>query len=362
MARTSAIPIVTIIAARMERAARARNRGRADLGSIASTPRRGYRPSPMTALERFAALLAPLAPSAFFEQAWEKEPLHLRAEGRRAPLVTHDALLAALRACAEPPEGLVVFPEHFGAIDTKALLRDEALLDAYLASGHPIVWNRARGVAPAIDALAAALAEVFGAHVWPNVYATGHAGTPFDVHFDCHEVIAVHCEGEKEWTISAVRADRPLDAAGMEPAVRAMIEARRDEAAARVALRFSVAPGDVVYIPRGQFHNACTPRGRSLHVTFGIRLLSGHDVIERLGALALADPELREMFPPLAADPSGAGAAARLSDIVTRIAAHLTSDALIEDVVAARALLVRRSAGNPDAAARDGVELRVPER
>ncbi|MFT3774676.1 MAG: cupin domain-containing protein [Minicystis sp.] len=298
------------------------------------------------AFSRLAALLDPLDPGAFFDRCWEREPLHLRAEGRRAhPLITHDALLAALDAAPSPPEGLLAFPEHFegGPPGVAALLADPGRLRAYLDAGHPIVWNRARGVFPAVDALAAALAEALGAHVWPNVYATGTAGTPFETHFDCHEVIAVHCEGTKAWTISAVRVDRPLDARAMEPSVRAAMAARRAEAEARTALQFTVDPGDVVYIPRGQFHNAATPAGRSLHVTFGIRQLSGVDVAEIVMQLALGDPALREYLPPVAADPGGERARARLDDIRARLVEILLRDDLLAAVGETRAHAVRRS-------------------
>jgi len=304
----------------------------------------------MDALDCFAALVAPLDPGAFFERFYEKEPAHLHAEGRRpwpdgAPLLTHDTLLSALAAQPEPPEGLVAFPEHAGAADTAALLGDRGRLAAYLAEGHPLVWNRARGVSPAVDAVTAELAEALGAHVWPNVYATGAAGTPFDMHFDCHEVLAVHCEGIKEWTISEVRVDRPLDAAEMEPAVRAALRGRRDEAAARTKLRFVVTPDDVVYVPRGQFHNAATPAGRSLHVTFGVRQLTGFDVAKLLAAEALADPLLRDFFPPAAVDPGGALAAARLAEVGARLADALHGKALRREVARARAHLVLRSSG-----------------
>ena len=185
--------------------------------------------SSTAALARLATLLAPLEVDAFFARYWEREPLHLRAEGRRArPLLGHDALLDALAGCTEAPEGLMAFPEHLapprGDLDVGALLRDRGLLRAYVDQGHPLVWNRARGVFPEVDELAAALGESLGAHVWPNVYATGPAGAPFELHFDSHEVIAVHCEGDKEWLVSSVRVDRPLDAAEMEPAVRAALQ------------------------------------------------------------------------------------------------------------------------------------------
>jgi hypothetical protein len=324
----------------MERALHLRNRACAD--AVAEPARAGYLRG-MDALARFAALMAPLDPGEFFARCYEKEPLHLRAADRGVPLLTHDELLAALGERRDPPEGLVAFPEHLdGALAVRDLIADRARLDAYLAAGHPLVWNRARGVSAGIDALSAALAEVFGAQVWPNVYATGEAGTPFDVHFDCHEVIAVQCEGHKTWRISEVRVDRPLDAVEMEPAVAAALRARRDEAEARTALSFTVGPGDVVYIPRGQFHNASAAGGRSLHVTFGIRQLSGFDVVKLLGAAALADPAFREYLPPAAADPGGEGAAARLAEIAARLVLRITEGDLAGEVAAARAALVRK--------------------
>jgi ribosomal protein L16 Arg81 hydroxylase len=290
------------------------------------------------------ALLAPLDVATFFDRYYEREPVHVRAAvAPSSPLLTHDALLAALLAHPAPPEGLMAFPEHLDAdLSVAALLADPALLHAYVDAGHPLVWNRARGVSPAIDAVTAALSEAFGAHVWPNVYATGTAGTPFEAHFDAHEVLAFHCEGEKTWQISAVRVDRPLDAAEMEPAVAAALRARRDEACARPLLDIAVAPGDVVYIPRGQFHNAVTTRGRSLHVTFGIRQLAGFDVIKLLATTALGEPLFREYLPAAAADPDGARAEALLQEILERLRDLTRSPELADALRAARAHLVRR--------------------
>jgi bifunctional lysine-specific demethylase and histidyl-hydroxylase NO66 len=300
----------------------------------------------MNALDCLAALLAPLDTAAFLERCYEKEPVHLRTPEQRwaaSPLLTQDELLAALARRAELPEGLIAFPEHAGAPDAGALLGDADRLGAYLAAGHPLVWNRARGISPTVDAVTAALAEALGAHVWPNVYATGVAGTPLDMHFDSHEVLAVHCEGHKEWTISEVRVDRPLDAVEMEPAVRAALRSRRDEAVARPKLRFTVDPGDVVYVPRGQFHNARTLAGRALHVTFGIRQLTGFDVVEQLAKNALADPLFREFLPPVAADPAGARASAQLSILAARLAEMFSEERLQCEVAAARRQLVHHS-------------------
>ncbi len=241
--------------------------------------------------------------------------------------------------CAAVPggwrEGAVeVFPAHFegGRRTAEAIANERALLDAYLADGHPLVWNRARRRFPAVDALGASLAGSFGARVWPNVYVTGTAGTPFDMHFDAHEVFAVQCEGAKAWAVSSVRADRPTDD-DPQPEVMA---ARREEARASVAARYMAAPGDLVYLPRGVFHNAKAVAGTSLHVTFGVRGLTGHDVARVLAARALGDRALRGYAPPMGGDFD-----AWLAGVILRLGEHLLDEGIDDDVRNAREGLVR---------------------
>ncbi len=274
------------------------------------------------------ALLAPMGAARFFSEHYEKQPLHLPARGgARHAILGHEALLDALSGAGGVPDGAVLFPEHAGTT-TDELVRDRGRLRAYLDDGHPLVWNRARGLWPEVDAVSTLLAEALGAHVWPNVYATGTAGTPFDVHFDAHEVIALQCEGEKAWQISEVRVDRPLDAAEMEPAIAAALRGRRDEAAARTALAFTALPGDLVYVPRGQFHNAKASGGRSLHVTFGIRLPSGFEIARQIVLDLLADPMMRDYLPPRPLDPGGAREATFLAEVSARLAAAAGPDDL----------------------------------
>lgn len=297
------------------------------------------------------ALFAPLGADRFFAERWERLPLHLGASRPRPPILTHAELLEALSRSEDPPPGVVAFPEHAGTT-IEALFRDPARMAAYLDEGHPLVWNRARGVGERVDAITRLLSEELGAHVWPNVYATGTAGTPFDMHFDAHEVIALQCEGEKDWQISEVRVDRPLDADEMEPAVSAALRLRRDEAASRILGAFTARPGDLVYVPRGQFHNAKASGGRSLHVTFGIRLPSGFDLARRIVLDLLADPALREYLPARATDPDGARAEALLADVSTRLAHAFRDKALRAteiDLRAAWARNARRGMGPPAA-------------
>lgn len=293
------------------------------------------------------ALLSPLSPETFFADHWERAPAHLAGDASRA-LLSHGQLVDALTSYGGVPERLMIFPEHLDpSLDAAKLLGDRARLDAYLDAGHPIVWNSARGVSPAVDALTAALADSFGAHVWPNIYATGTAGTPFDAHFDAHEVFAVQCDGEKRWWISEVRVNRPLDAGAMERTLAFELRARRDEALARTAQTFVARPGDVVYLPRGLFHNASTERGRSLHVAFGVRLPTGYDALGLIASDALSDAVQREYLPPLASDRDGTRRMAAIEAMVAYLRAGITVERVDAALQSLRAMMVERSGEPP---------------
>jgi len=274
------------------------------------------------------ALFAPLGASTFFAEYYEKKHLHLRAErDERVGLLSHEEFMHALVEAPTVPEGLVCFPEQIDTTHTE-LLSDISVLTQYIDAGHPLVLNRARGITARIDAMSAFLAQTFGGHVWPNVYATGCAGTPFDMHFDAHEVIAIHCTGQKTWDISQVRVDRPIEAIEMAPAIELALRARRDEAAANIAQSFAVQPGDLVYVPRGQFHNARTTEGRSLHVTFGIELPTGFDLVKRMMMEILADPAMREYPLPRAVDSNGERANVWRQEVAARMERSFSPDAM----------------------------------
>ncbi|WP_204265387.1 JmjC domain-containing protein, partial [Enterobacter hormaechei] len=80
-----------------------------------------------------------------------------------------------------------------------------------------------------------------------------------------HEVFAIHCVGEKRWRIYANRAENPLAPLEGDDA-----QARIDAAKGPVLMDVTLRPGDVLYIPRGYFHDALASSAESLHLTIGI--------------------------------------------------------------------------------------------
>jgi len=289
-----------------------------------------------------AALLAPVTLETFFARYYEQRPLVVSAaRGEAAALLSHDDLVDALSE-HRPHDQVLAFPSRLrDGMDVRDLLSDRGALTAYFDAGHPLVWNGARGAAAAIDFLSDALAEAFGGNAWPNIYSTGDGGGPFQVHFDCHEVLAMQCQGQKRWQISSVRVDRPLHLDDVQSGVDAAMKAHADEATARTELETTVGPGDVVYLPRGQFHTARAIGGRSLHVSFGVQLLSGFEILRLLEQRAIADRTFRGCTPAAAADPTGAAMTAYVDSLRRRLRDLIDEPGFLERAIQERERLVR---------------------
>jgi ribosomal protein L16 Arg81 hydroxylase len=263
---------------------------------------------------RLEELLAPLGLREFVEEYPGRRPLLLRGRPESA------AALISLERVVEAVAGPEA--EMGRLLVSDANLSGAADVWRYVESGQPIVWNGVRGATPALDALTDELVEAFGASVWANVYSTGTAAKPFDVHFDAHDVLAVQCEGAKEWFVSQVRVNCPLDVPALAPTMQRALSERREEALAEPLMTVVTEPGDVLYIPRGQFHDARTAAERSLHVTFAIAPPTGMDVIEALARLALGEALFRGYLPHALANGAASTQAhlGRLGDRLAQLA------------------------------------------
>ena len=56
-------------------------------------------------------------------------------------------------------------------------------------------------------------------------------------------------------------------------------------------------PGDLLYLPRGQYHDALADEGGTMHIAFGITYPIGMDVMTFLFDRVVAEPEFRANLP-----------------------------------------------------------------
>lgn len=291
-----------------------------------------------------AALIAPVTVADFTRDFFGQAPLHVPATpGRRKAPLDWPRLTELLAIAPHWTPGNIslilnrrpVAPEfYFDEVLTLAgpvQRADPAKVEMFLTMGASLVGNDVDAIAPELRDITLALGGHFAALANANVYASFKGVQGFATHYDLHDVFAVQCAGEKIWHLYANRAVNPVAplATGGD-AAQAQIDAARGPLVATVRMR----PGDVLYLPRGIYHDALATDAASLHVTVSLAPHSGEAVLHLLQAAALRDPAMRAWLPDGRGDP--AALAAHLAGLAARLAAIVASPGFRDEVIDAQ--------------------------
>src|SRR3546814_5312450 len=82
------------------------------------------------------------------------------------------------------------------------------------------------------------------------------------------DVFALHIEGSKTWRLYEGRANNPLDVPGYN--WESLSPEQRERTRGKLQQEVAMQPGDLLYIPRGQYHDALASSEACLHLSFGI--------------------------------------------------------------------------------------------
>ena len=107
-----------------------------------------------------------------------------------------------------------------------------------------------------------------------NLYFSMASHKAFGPHFDLHDVFAIHFEGEKIWNIYENIEDAPIN----HPAFVISAE-ERVKRAGKLIDQVTLKPGDLLYIPRGQYHDALASENGAIHVAFGLTYFKPIDLM-----------------------------------------------------------------------------------
>ena len=279
----------------------------------------------MTTLDE---LLHPITRDRFDADYNDRKPLHIPAEAgapKRAILDwarfnalldqssiwTAQSLKMVFNGQPIPPEQYCVEARSQSGV---ALRPSPAKVQNLLAMGASVIAGDVQELTPELRALSHRLGRDFAGLVGANVYCSFGGVQAFDTHFDLHHVFAVQVEGEKTWRLYENRAEAPVSF----PVDDA--EARRWFAQTRGPLMTEVRmqPGDVLYLPRGWYHDALATEGASLHVTFSVSPLYGRVLFGLLESAAMQDPAFRQWLAP--GTDGGVRLARQLADLGRRLA------------------------------------------
>ena len=249
-------------------------------------------------------------PEVFATEHWGRAPLLRRDASRSAPgdganpltvedvdhLLTSSGLrwpgFRLVREGRTLPRATYTRAGRIGGQQVTDLADARKVLDL-VADGATLVLQGLHRSHPPVADLCDALEADLGHPVQANAYLTPPGSRGLAVHHDTHDVFAVQTHGHKHWVVH-------------EPAVVAPLahhpwSSERHEPGEKI-LDIELAPGDVLYLPRGAPHAAETVGEVSLHLTIGVRAVTWYDVLQRAARDLGEQPSLRESLPIRYAD------------------------------------------------------------
>lgn len=290
------------------------------------------------AITSFDDLLAPMDRATFEREYLDRRPAYIEGGAEKFRAVMNweilNRLLGMTTVWSHQSLKLVLDKEPVPATeyaspapgrDGGQVLRPEPeRVRSWLARGATLVANDIDQLTPELSTLARVMEEALGGKVQANLYLSSRRKQGFRVHYDTHDVFAIHCEGEKTWFVFEGRAEVPI----AHPMFKNVPQEVHETQKGALWRGIRMKPGDLLYLPRGQYHYALADEGGCIHIALGVTFPIGLDVVSYLFDRMVAEPLARRNLPR----GDDAALAARLGELGERIAAVLREDRTLADM------------------------------
>lgn len=197
-----------------------------------------------------------------------------------------------------------------------------------LQKGATFVLDYLEGIDPEVAATARCLERLFGTSTSCNMYCSWQRVPGYASHFDTMDVVAIQIEGEKLWNIYEGRFPEATFSPGIRPSDFTAEQTNRMKG--RIAQQITMRKGDILYLPRGVYHDALATDAASLHLSFGASPLVGFTVVGMLASEAPKQEFLRKRLPHFEDREDLAGYLAAVGD---HLKAMLSDPALVDAVI-----------------------------
>jgi ribosomal protein L16 Arg81 hydroxylase len=228
-------------------------------------------------------LLDPVAPEEFRAKYYGQLPLYISgAADKFRSLFTWQSLNQLLNSCPDPHPKLRLFR---GGVALHSA--DAADVLANVQSGATLVLDGVDRYDMKVGAMARRLSAEIGEEIQVNLYVSQPGMPGFVKHYDTTDVFLLQTAGRKIWRIH-------------HPTIRKPVKLMRNhlrQADEPEALRCRLTAGDVLYIPRGFWHEGLAEGETSAHLTVGIHARTGIDFLNWLADELASNEEWRQEMP-----------------------------------------------------------------
>ena len=152
---------------------------------------------------------------------------------------------------------------------------DPKIVERFIKKGASLVLNNLNYLTDNIKKLSLDLQKITNGKCQANLYFSMQSHQAFVPHFDTHDVFALHCQGEKMWNIYENFENDPIN--------HSIFKSNPEERAkkcGKIIDQVLLKPGDLLYLPRGQFHDALASRNGAVHIAFGITYMKPLDLFQ----------------------------------------------------------------------------------
>jgi ribosomal protein L16 Arg81 hydroxylase len=253
-------------------------------------------------------LLAPMPVEQFLAEYHDRQPLHLKGDPAKFAAVFSwrqiNRLLDMTHAWSSHSLQLVLDGKPIPGEQycTSATGRDgnaqlmqpvTERVREWVEKGASIVMNDVDSLTPGLASVSHAIESAGLGKAQANVYISWQSHKAFPAHYDTHDVWAVQVEGEKTWNIWEGRADWPIS----HPLWRSQDQAHHEQHKGKLRAKILMKPGDLLYLPRGWYHDALAEAPASVHVAYGAHAPNGLDVMNILMERVLYETPFRQPLP-----------------------------------------------------------------
>lgn len=165
-----------------------------------------------------------------------------------------------------------------------------------LAAGATLIVEQLHRNSRPVASFCRRLSYELSRPVMASAFLTPANAQGFGLHYDIEGVFVLQIEGRKTWKLYPPILPFPLRSQHWRPDALSA-QARRELEQGGPHASYELAPGDVLWIPRGWLHDVFTTGRASLHLSLGVPPVSRYEMITHLLEALAQDEEFRRGLP-----------------------------------------------------------------